>query len=136
MNRPTILRRYSQALAEAASRGDAREESFYASLSQLLTRVAEASHRPNVHVTTLPRPTEAGNPDFRVWNGADRITGYIEAKSPTEGNLTAIESSEQLRRYRDTCPDGSKDENVFAIRQGVAICFMVKSGHSNGSAHH
>ena len=30
---------------------------------------------------------------------------------------------------RETCPDGSKDENVFHIRQGVAICFMVKSGH-------
>ena len=26
------------------------------------------------------------------------------------------------------CPDGSKDENVFDIRQGVAICFMVESG--------
>lgn len=30
---------------------------------------------------------------------------------------------------RETCPDGSKDENVFAIRQGVAVCFMVRSGH-------
>ncbi len=28
---------------------------------------------------------------------------------------------------RETCPDGSKDENVFDIRQGVAICFMVRS---------
>jgi len=29
---------------------------------------------------------------------------------------------------RETCPDGSKDENVFDIRQGVAVCFMVKGG--------
>jgi predicted helicase len=27
---------------------------------------------------------------------------------------------------RETCPDGSKDENVFDIRQGVAIAFFVK----------
>lgn len=29
---------------------------------------------------------------------------------------------------RETCPDGSKDENVFDIRQGVAIAFLVKKG--------
>jgi predicted helicase len=27
---------------------------------------------------------------------------------------------------KETCPDGAKDENVFDIRQGVAICVMVK----------
>jgi len=29
---------------------------------------------------------------------------------------------------KETCPDGSKDENVFDIRQGVAIAFFVKRG--------
>jgi hypothetical protein len=29
---------------------------------------------------------------------------------------------------RETCPDGSNDKSVFAIRQGVAICFMVRLG--------
>ena len=29
---------------------------------------------------------------------------------------------------RETCPDGSKDENVFDIRQGVAIALLVKTG--------
>ena len=105
MTRATIFKRYSKALAEVAQPGDAREESFYAPLADLMGQVAQATHRPDVQVTTQPRPTEAGNPDFRVWNGADRITGYIEAKSPTEGNLTGIESSEQLRRYRDTFPN-------------------------------
>jgi len=33
---------------------------------------------------------------------------------------------------REKCPDGSKDENVFAIRQGVAIAFFVKN-KSNSS---
>ncbi len=29
---------------------------------------------------------------------------------------------------KETCPDGSKDENVFDIRQGVAIVFFIKRG--------
>ncbi len=29
-------------------------------------------------------------------------------------------------KKRETCPDGSKDENVFDIQQGTAICIMVK----------
>ena len=28
---------------------------------------------------------------------------------------------------KERCPDGSKDENVFDIQQGVAICFFVKT---------
>ena len=32
---------------------------------------------------------------------------------------------------RETCPDGSPDINVFDIRQGVAIAFLVKRGNSN-----
>ena len=32
---------------------------------------------------------------------------------------------------RETCPDGSSDKNVFDIRQGVAIAFLVKHGHAN-----
>jgi len=37
---------------------------------------------------------------------------------------------------KETCPDGSKDENVFDIRQGVAIAFFVKrqpAGKSGGA---
>lgn len=35
---------------------------------------------------------------------------------------------------KETCPDGSKDENVFDIRQGVAICLLVKHGKDYSSA--
>ena len=34
----------------------------------------------------------------------------------------------------ETTPDGGKDENVFDIRQGVAIALMVKTGKGNGLA--
>jgi predicted helicase len=30
-------------------------------------------------------------------------------------------------KKKEVAPDGSKDENVFDIQQGVAICMMVKS---------
>lgn len=71
----------------------------------MLKTVAEETGRKHVRVTTLPKPTDAGNPDFRLWNGTDRIVGYVEAKKPTEENLDAIEDSEQLTRYRATFPN-------------------------------
>ena len=88
-----------------ARQGDAREESFYPALADMLDEVADATGRTHVHVTTLPRPTEGGNPDFRLWNGTDRIIGYVEAKKPTEEQLDSIENSEQLKRYRSTFPN-------------------------------
>lgn len=96
---------YMKALAETAQRGDAREESFYATLAGMLEEVAQATGRSHVRVTTLPKATDAGNPDFRLWNGTDRVIGYVEAKKPTEENLDPIENSEQLRRYRATFPN-------------------------------
>lgn len=96
---------YFRKLQEIAQQGDAREESFYSALASLLETVAEKSGRTHVHVTTLPKPTDAGNPDFRVWNGKDRIIGYIEAKKPEQEHLDEIERSEQLKRYLDTFPN-------------------------------
>jgi hypothetical protein len=105
MSEKTIFNQYYKDLSQAARQGDAREESFYSACERMLTSFAQETGKPQVHVTTLPKPTDAGNPDFRVWNGADRITGYIEAKKPTEENLDQIEKSEQLNRYRDTFPN-------------------------------
>jgi len=105
MNVKTLFKSYLKDLSEVALRGDAREESFYPPLANLFQEVSEATGRPHVHVTTLPKPTDAGNPDFRLWNGTDRIIGYIEAKKPTEERLDLIEGSEQLQRYRSTFPN-------------------------------
>ena len=55
-------------------------------------------------VTILPKKTEAGNPDFRVWDGEHFIVGYIEAKTPGT-NLDQVETSEQLERYLGTFPN-------------------------------
>ena len=105
VSRKTIFSSYVRDLAATARQGDAREESFYPALGAMLKAVAEDSGRRHVHVTTLPKQTEGGNPDFRLWNGVDRIIGYIEAKRPTEERLDDIENSEQLRRYRSTFPN-------------------------------
>ena len=105
MSNKTIFSAYLNDLAAIAKRGDAREESFYPPLADMLKKLAEATGRSHVYVTTLPRPTEGGNPDFRLWNGTDRIIGYIEAKKPTEERLDAVENSEQLKRYLDTFPN-------------------------------
>ena len=100
-----ILKNYFKALTDVARQGDAREESFYSCLETLLQQFAASTSRSEVHVTTLPKKTEAGNPDFRVWNGQDRIIGYIEAKKPTEENLDYVETTDQLKRYRQTFPN-------------------------------
>ena len=100
----TCFSRYLKNLTAVAQQGDAREESFYPALADMLKEMAQVTERPQVHVTTLPRPTEGGNPDFRLWNGKDRIIGYIEAKKPDE-QLDKIENSEQLKRYRETFPN-------------------------------
>jgi len=105
MKSKAILTNYFKSITNVASQGDAREESFYSCLETLLQQFAASTDRSEVHVTTLPKKTEAGNPDFRVWNGQDRIIGYIEAKKPTEENLDYVETTDQLKRYRQTFPN-------------------------------
>ena len=105
MSKKTLFSTYLKTLAAVARQGDAREESFYPALADMLKEMACATGKTDVHVTTLPRPTEGGNPDFRLWNGTDRIIGYVEAKKPTEERLDSIGNSEQLKRYRATFPN-------------------------------
>lgn len=100
-----MLQSYINRLQKIAEHGDAREESFYSALEQLLNEYATTTHKKNVYVTTLPKKTEAGNPDFRIWDGKQHIMGYIEAKAPGVEHLDRIQYSEQLERYRSTFPN-------------------------------
>ncbi len=99
------LRDYLRRISDVAGRGDAREESYYSTLGSLLQEYAESIGRKALQITTLPKKTEAGNPDFRIWDGKQHIIGYIEAKRPTGEHLDVIETSEQLKRYRHTFPN-------------------------------
>ena len=99
-----MLKPYLKKIYEIANRGDAREESYYSTLEDLLKKYTESIGKRNISITTLPKKTEAGNPDFRIWDGTQHIVGYIEAKELTE-DLDRIEHSEQLKRYRHTFPN-------------------------------
>lgn len=85
-------------------RGDAREESYYSTLETLLNEFVKSTNKKNIYVTSQPKKTDAGNPDFRVWDGKQKIVGYIEAKTPDK-NLDDVEKTEQVKRYRTTFPN-------------------------------
>lgn len=100
-----MLKTYFNRLFDVAKRGDAREESYYSSLEELLKNYAASSNKKQVHITTLPKKTDAGNPDFRIWDGKQQIIGYIEAKAPATEYLDQIETSGQLKRYLHIFPN-------------------------------
>lgn len=100
-----MLKAYIERISEIAQRGDATENSFYSCLEDLIKKYAVSKNKKKVDVTAIPKKTEAGNPDFRVWDGLESIVGYIEAKKPTETNLDGIETSDQLKRYLHTFPN-------------------------------
>ena len=100
-----LLKQYLKKLTATFNRGDAREESYYKHLDELIKQYAEIQNIKNIDITILPKKTEAGNPDFRVWDGKNHITGYIEAKDPSVTNLDYIEGTEQLERYLSTFPN-------------------------------
>lgn len=100
--RATLLD-YLERVSETERRGDAREESFYPCLLELLTRCAKLRGRRGVHVTMVPKKAGDCLLDFQVWHGG-RIVGYVEAKRPgTDLDLAA--GSKQLLRYRATFPN-------------------------------
>ena len=100
-----MLKQYLNSLQATFNQGDAREESYYGHLKNLLLNYTDERQTNKVDITVLPKPTEAGNPDFRIWDGKNHITGYIEAKDPSVTNLDRIEVSGQLKRYRETFPN-------------------------------
>jgi len=100
-----LLEQYLKNLTDTSKRGDAREESYYKHLDDLIKQYADINKIKKIDVTILPKKTEAGNPDFRVWDGKNHITGYIEAKDPSVTNLDYIEETEQLERYCSTFPN-------------------------------
>jgi len=100
-----MLKTYFKRISDVANRGDAREESYYSSLEELLKSYAVSVGKKQIYITTLPKKTDAGNPDFRVWDGKQQIIGYIEAKAPAIEYLDQIQATDQLKRYLHTFPN-------------------------------
>ena len=99
-----MIETYINKVASITKRGDAREESYYPALAEFLEQFSETKRHKKVDVTVLPKKTEAGNPDFRVWDGKHSQVGYVEAKPP-KANLDEIETTDQLKRYISTFPN-------------------------------
>jgi predicted helicase len=99
-----MIETYLKEIAAKTKRGDAREESYYSILETFLKGYSQTKLKKKIEVTVLPKKTEAGNPDFRIWDGKHSQVGYIEAKPP-HANLDDIEESEQLQRYIETFPN-------------------------------
>jgi len=101
----TLLKEYLKKIYEKGNQGDATEVSFYSALEYLLKEYANSIGCEDFSITTLPKRTEAGCPDFRIWDGKQHIIGYIEAKPPEKTNLDSEETSDQLKRYLETFPN-------------------------------
>ncbi|MCK9280878.1 MAG: N-6 DNA methylase [Melioribacteraceae bacterium] len=99
-----MTKNYLSNLFKTYQKGDAREESYYKHLADFITQFSEAVRRKKIDVTILPKKTEAGNPDFRIWDGKQKIIGYIEAKD-LGTDLDRIEETPQLERYLSTFPN-------------------------------
>lgn len=129
-----MIKKYLSNLFNTYQKGDAREESYYKHLADFISTFSESQRKKKIDVTILPKRTEAGNPDFRIWDGRQKIIGYIEAKD-LGVDLDRIEDSEQLERYLSTFPnviltnftefrlyrDGEKIEQV-----SIARPFIIK----------
>ncbi len=100
-----MLKSYLKKIFEINSHGDAREESYYPVLKELFEDYIKSVNKKDIHITMLPKKTEAGNPDFRIWDGKQHIVGYIEAKDPSIEHLDNIETTEQLKRYLHIFPN-------------------------------
>jgi len=95
---------YLENIFNTFHKGDAREESYYHVLKSFLSGYSQKKRNKKIDITVLPKKTEAGNPDFRIWDGSQRITGYIEAKDLAT-DLDRIEDTEQITRYLSTFPN-------------------------------
>lgn len=100
-----MLKKYLEDIFNTSKTGDATEESYYPDLKRLIENWSQQNNK-KLFITPLPKRTEAGNPDFRIWDGRQHIVGYIEAKDPKH-NLERFtqREKEQIKRYRETFPN-------------------------------
>ena len=132
-----MVRQYLDRIFNIFKSSDAREESYYTILEDLINEYAKDA-KVDVNVRILPKKTEAGNPDFAIWSN-QRIVGYIEAKIPQE-KLDTIETTEQLHRYLTYFPNfiltnfiefrlyrsGKTIDSVSIARQDTLLRFATK----------
>ena len=100
-----MLKSYFKKIFEVGKTGDAQGRELLLDLRGPFKDLWRLIEKKKLHITTLPKKTEAGNPDFRIWDGNPHIVGYIEAKAPTLEHLDQIETTDQLKRYLHIFPN-------------------------------
>jgi len=100
----TFIESYLKDIFQTYQTGEATEASYYSHLRNFLEKYLALSGE-QTEITIQPRRTDVGIPDFLLKTKKNQIIGYIEAKDITEKNLSYVEDSEQLKRYRDSLPN-------------------------------
>lgn len=91
------LKDYLASIEASLKRGDATEHTHRPALKAMLEAVAGD---PAVQAVNEPRRIACGAPDYVIARGTVPL-GYVEAKD-VGANLSEVERSEQLTRYRDS----------------------------------
>ena len=120
-----MLKTHLKQIAYKFSQGDAQEGSYYPFLKDLLNEFCNSIGKKNIHITILPKKTEAGYPDFRLRDGKQHFVGFIEAIGPAFDNLDRIGDTEQLKEYRDTYPMKNLYGKVENIQAGSGAAFSL-----------
>jgi len=100
----TVIESYLNDIFQTYQTGEATEASYYSHLKNFLEQYLTLSGQ-QTEITIQPRRTDVGIPDFLLKTKKNQTIGYIEAKDITEKNLSYVEDSEQLKRYRDSLPN-------------------------------
>ena len=98
-----MLKSYLKKIFKTANQGDAREESYYATLEELFKKIAQSFGKGKIHITTLPKSTEAGNPNLR---GA-----LLSGGSP----VTPVEMKQRFEDYLDQLTKGKEPGKVRIV---------------------
>ncbi len=93
-----MIKNYLQNIFKTFKQGDATEQSYYPDLKKLFGEFLE-SKKKTANITVIPRRTKVGIPDFTVRKSKE-LVGFVEAKKLTIEDLSTIEHSEQIERYK------------------------------------
>jgi len=125
------IEQYIESINKLYKSGKATEHSYRGDLQQLISSIAT-----EVLVTNEPARIECGAPDYVITRN-DIPVGFIDRIIHRRMRESLLESFDKVyifdlhgnSKKKETHPDGSKDENVFDIMQGVSIKFFVKNGN-------
>ncbi len=133
------IQAYLHAISVRYKTGISREHAYRGDLQSLLMGML-----PDILVTNEPARVACGAPDY-VLTRKDIPIGYIEAKDigvdlnsktfrgmrwkllKTYDKIYTIDLHGNSKK-KEIAPDGSPDQNVFDIMQGVSINLFVKTG--------